>query len=68
MQIGFGETTYIVDESAGKAIVTASILTGSISDDIVVEFKTMERSAEGTGYMYTGRMYCMYMYVVRVLV
>lgn len=57
MQIGFGETTYSVDESAREVTVTASILTGSISHDIVVEFKTTDRSAEGIGYVHTSRIY-----------
>lgn len=48
-------------ESAGEVTVTVSILTGGVSNDIVVAFETTERSAEGIGSMHTSRLYCYYM-------
>ena len=59
MQIGFRETTYSVVESAGEVTVTVSILTGGVSNNIVVAFETTERSAKGihTTTDYIGSLY-----------
>ena len=45
--IGFVETSYSVDESDGSAVVTVAVLSGELSDDVVVGFVTLDDTAIG---------------------
>ena len=47
LTIGFDETLYSVDETAGEVRLGVSVLSGTLSSDVVVKVITMERSARG---------------------
>ena len=49
--IGFDESVYSVGEGAGQVVLGVSVLTGTLSSDLVVSVITMERSATGTKNM-----------------
>ena len=45
--IGFVETEYSVDEDDGSALVTVAVLSGELSEDVVVGFNTQDDTATG---------------------
>ena len=45
--IGFVDESYTVRESDGEAVVTVAVLSGELSQDVVVGFNTQEDSATG---------------------
>ena len=54
MTIGFDETLYSVDEASGEVGLGVSILSGTLSDNlVVVRVTTMERTATGKHYLCT---------------
>ena len=47
VQIGYEETLYTIDESAGEVTVSVAVLSGSLSSDVVVQLVTRDGSARG---------------------
>ena len=47
VQIGFEETLYTIDESAGVVTVSVAVLSGSLSSDVAVRLITRDGSARG---------------------
>ena len=43
--IGFVETLYAVKENDGSAVVTVAVLSGQLSQDVVINFDTQDGSA-----------------------
>ena len=49
VSIGFRETVYSVDESTGQVVVNVEVLSGTLSENVVVRFNTIQGSATGRG-------------------
>ena len=45
--IGFEDRVYSVSESAGTAVVTVRLLSGGLSDTVVVRLETTDNTAQG---------------------
>ena len=45
--IGFVNESYTVNEADGTALVTVAVLSGELSEDVVVGFNTQDISATG---------------------
>ena len=57
--IGFVETLYSVDENDGSIVVTVAVLSGELSEDVVVGFNTQDDTATG---LLTFRSLCRFMH------
>ena len=47
VQIGFNNSVYTIDERAGEVVVSVVVLSGTLSDEVVVRFNTQDSSALG---------------------
>ena len=47
MEIGFDEVVYSVDESSGGVVVSVRVLSGVLSDDVVIRLTTSQDTATG---------------------
>ena len=49
VQIGFEETLYTIDESAGVVTVSVAVLSGSLSSDVAVAVRLITRDGSARG-------------------
>lgn len=47
VEIGFERIHYSVRETAGRVILSVAVLSGSLSDEVVIRINTQDRSAKG---------------------
>ena len=63
--IGFDPTFYQAGEADGTVDVVVKVLSGDLSEPVIVSFETTDGTAQGMGYSYTcnSKIVCIYMFL-----